>query len=285
MKRLVRPRLGAMPVDTITTEDVLAVLQPIWTTKTKTAKDIQGRIENVLDWCAARKYRDERNPARWRGHLDHLLANPTKLMTVTHHPALPWNEVPALVRRLRAETSLAARALEWLVLTAARSGEVLGARWSEIDLAGAVWTVPAERMKAAKAHRVPLGHRALEILAELPRLAGNDHLFPGGGRSGALPRNRLRLVLQDLGYRVEDGRAPVTPHGFRSSFRDWAGETTAHPREVIEAALAHVRGDQTEAAYARGDLFLKRRALMDDWAAFLDHVPAEVTALPLRDAV
>lgn len=254
------PVVGRLLVGDVTQAHVLAILQPIWKGKTETATRVRGRVEQVLDWARARGFREGENPARWRGHLDKLLPAPTKLARVTHHAALPIKAMPAFVAALRIRKGTAARALEFLVLTAARSGEVRGARWSEIDLAGATWTVPAERMKAGKEHRVPLSPQALELLQTLDRIEGNDLVFPAP-RGGVLSDMTLTAVTR----RMELG---AVPHGMRSTFRDWAAERTDFPREVAEMALAHAIGNAVEAAYRRGDLFAKRAEMMAAWAAF-----------------
>lgn len=266
--------LHAIPVDQITTEHVLKVLQPIWTTKSETASRVRGRIEKILDAAKARRFRDGENPARWRGHLDHLLSKRQKLQR-GHHPAMPWADVPAFIGRLRAMDSVAARCLEFVILTGARSGEVLkskrdgqtvGARWDEFDLATKVWTVPASRMKAGDEHRVPLCDRALEILRDMEaqRCDGDDFVFPGGVANQPPSSMALEALMRRMGAK------PATVHGFRSSFRDWAGECTGFPREVIEQALAHQVGSAVERAYRRGDALEKRRELMNAWAAFCE---------------
>ncbi|HEU0044212.1 tyrosine-type recombinase/integrase [Sphingomonas sp.] len=255
------PVFGSLPVDTVDRGMVLDVLNPIWATKTETAKRLRGRIEGVLDWAKVSGYRDGENPARWRGHLDKLLAAPSKVRKVEHHAALPYAEIGAFMAELRKRDGVAPRALELAILTAARSGEVRGMTWAEIDLAGKVWTIPGDRMKAGKEHRVPLSDAALAVLKALPRVRGTEHVF-AAPRGGALSDMSLTAVLKRM------GRDGLTQHGFRSTFRDWAGETTAYPREVIEHALAHQLADKAEAAYQRGDLLAKRARLMADWAKF-----------------
>jgi integrase len=252
------PFLGKLPVPAINTALVLRVLEPIWQTKTETASRVRGRIEAILDWAAARGLRQGENPARWRGHLENLLPKRSKVRRVEHHAALPFAGIGPLMAKLRRQEGAAARALELLILTAGRTGEVLGAQWSEINLAERVWTVPAERMKGGKEHRVPLSDEALQVLGVMSDTRVDEYVFPG--RNGPLGPMALRRVLASL------GRDDISVHGFRSTFRDWAGETTAYPREVAEMALAHAVGSHVEAAYRRGDLFEKRRALMRDWA-------------------
>ncbi len=254
------PQLGPLAVDAIETEDVLSVLRPIWTEKPETASRVRQRIEAVLDYAAATGARTGDNPARWRGHLDHLLPKPTKVRAVQHFVALDWRKIAGFMAALKARDGVAAQALAFLILTAARSGEVRLARWSEIDLDNGVWTIPAERMKAGKEHRVPLSPPARALLG--PPGAREKLIFQSPQKPG---RPLSDMTLTALLRRMLE--APVTVHGFRSTFRDWAGEDSTFPREVIEAALAHRLKDKAEAAYARGDLFTKRRALMDAWAA------------------
>jgi integrase len=246
----------------ITTEDVLGVLRPIWSTKSETASRLRGRIEAVLDAAKAQGHRTGENPARWRGHLDKLLPRPKKL-TRGHHAAMPFEDVPAFVAEVRALRSVSAYALEFLILTAARSGEIRGATWNEINEGEALWIVPASRMKGNREHRVPLAPRALEILAELRMLGRGEFVFPGGKPGKPLSVMALEMQMRRL------GRDAFTPHGFRSAFRDWCGECTSFPREVAEAALAHLVGDDVERAYRRGDALQKRRKLMAEWADYL----------------
>jgi integrase len=256
------PTLGCLNVNAVDTRHVLSVLRPVWTAKPETASRLRQRIEAVLDYATAQGLRDGPNPSRWRGHLENLLPRPSAVRQVHHHPALDWRDMPAFIFDLRQRDGISARALEFLVLTAARSGEVRGMHWVEVDLRSYVWTVPAGRMKAGKEHRVPLTARAMEILGE----PGPTHalVFPApAGPDRPLSDMALMAVLKRM------RRADITAHGFRSTFRDWAGETTSFPREVIEAALAHRLKDKTEAAYARGDLFEKRRKLMETWERFL----------------
>ena len=257
------PLIGPLSVTAIETGHICKILEPIWTTKAETASRVRGRIERILDWAAARGYRSGDNPARWRGHLDKLLPARGKVQRVRHHPALPWQELPEFIISLRANGSLSAKALEFTILTAARTGEAIGAGWPEIDVEAALWTVPAERMKTRREHRVPLSPRAVALLAELPRLKGNDFVFPGSQAKRPLSNMVMLQLLRGMKPKTE-----LTVHGFRSSFRDWAGERSNHPREVIETALAHVIADKTEAAYRRGDALEKRRRLMADWCNY-----------------
>lgn len=270
------PVVGDMLVRDVSLAHVLRILEPIWKTKTETASRLRGRIEAVLDWATVRGYRSGDNPARWRGHLDKLLPAPAKVAKVEHHEAMDLNEVPGFVAALRAKTGLGARALELLILTAARSGEVRGARWSEIDLKRAEWLVPGERMKAGKDHRVPLASRAVELLRALPRVEGTDLVFPSR-KNTPLSDMTLTKIMRDMGQEA-------VPHGFRSSFRDWASERTNYPREVAEMALAHAIGDKVEAAYRRGELLEKRRRMMADWAAFCERpiVKGGADVVPLK---
>ncbi|PTU32241.1 tyrosine-type recombinase/integrase [Stenotrophobium rhamnosiphilum] len=265
------PQIGQLPVAAIDTGLVLSVLQQdvnvddetaqLWHAKTETASRLRGRIEVILDWAAFRGFREGENPARWKGHLQHELPARAKVRKVEHHPALPYNELGHFMSDLRQREGVSARALEFAILTAARSGEVRGATWSEIDFKTRTWTVPAERMKAGKEHRVPLSDATMKLLKSLPRVAGSDYVFTAP-RGGQLSDMALTSVLR----RME--RTGLTQHGFRSTFRDWAGETTSYPREVCEHALAHRLADGVEAAYQRGDLLAKRARLMSDWALY-----------------
>jgi integrase len=253
--------LRRLPVDKIATDDVLSVLKPLWNEKPETASRLRGRIERVLDAAKAQGFRSSENPARWRGHLDQLLPKRQRL-TRGHHAAMSYGALPAFMSDLQARQATAALALEFAILTAARSGEVLGAKWSEFDLDRAVWTVPAERMKAGREHRVPLSRRALKIVKALNQTRDGDFVFPGQKSGKQLSAMALEMVLRRMKV---DG---VTVHGFRSAFRDWAAECTNFTNEVCEAALAHVIENKAEAAYRRGDLFDKRRKLMEAWAVY-----------------
>lgn len=258
------PHLGALPVTEVETAQVVAALRPLWHDKPETASRLRGRVEAVLDFAAAHGWRDGANPARWRGHLDKLFPRRGKVRPVKHHAALLWPDLPRFRAALRARDGTAALALDFAILTAARSGEVLGARWPEVNLETLVWTVPKERMKAGREHRVPLAPAAVALLHRLLPLRGKSEalVFPGQREGRPLSAMAMAMVLRRM------GRSDLTVHGFRSTFRDWAGETTVHPREVVEAALAHRLGDRVEQAYARGDLFTKRRRLMEDWGEF-----------------
>ena len=261
-------------LDRIDTEAVLSVLTPIWQTKAETASRVRGRIERVLDAAKAKGVRTGENPARWRGHLDALLPKRQKL-TRGHHAAMPYVDVPAFIARLREADGVGALALEFLIFTASRTGEVMGARWEEFDLPAKVWTVPAKRMKAGREHRVPLTDPALVILTKLAEHRTSNYVFPGAGRKTHISNMTMSKAVATAGAKS------VTVHGFRSSFRDWAGEETSFPENLAEAALAHVVGDETERAYRRGDALAKRSKLMQAWANFVT-APANGNVVPLR---
>jgi integrase len=260
------PVLRNTPIDQIGTEAVMKVLMPIWAAKPETASRIRSRIELVLDWAAVRGYRAGDNPARWRGHIKHLLPTPAKVKRIKHFGALQYEALPAFLGELRKVESTAARALEFLVLTASRTGEVLGARWEEIDIEAKVWAIPGLRMKSGKPHRVPLNRRAIEIL---DGIRGRDRVLVFPGIDGA------PMGSQALWRAAHTLRADVTVHGFRSSFKDWCAECTNAPDWVSEKALAHLVGDETRRAYQRGDLFNKRGKLMDDWGRYCTNPPAD----------
>lgn len=268
------PKIGRMVVADIGTAQVLEVLRPIWTAKTETATRVRGRIEAVLDWATVHQYRIGPNPARWRGHLDALLANPAKFKKVEHHAALPVDELPAFIVRLRAAQGTGARALEFAILTAARSGEVRLARWDELDVEAGVWTIPAERMKAGREHRVPLSSPALELLKGLQRNPEVPLVFPSTQKK-PLSDMTLTAVLRRM-------NVAAVPHGFRSTFKDWASERTHYANELSEMALAHMVESKTEAAYRRGDLLDKRRQMMKDWASFCEQQMRSSSVIPLR---
>lgn len=272
------PVIGNVDVSLIDTGHIMRILEKdnFWNEKTETAHRVRGRIESVLDWAAARKYRTGENPARWKGHLDKLLPARNKVKATEHHPALPWLEMGAFMLKLREQNGTAARGVELAILTAARSGEVRGAEWAEFDLDNAIWTVPPERMKAKKEHRVPLSTQAIKLLKAQKELFPSGLVFPGMKAGKALSDMSLTAVLR----RME--RNDITVHGFRSSFRDWAAESTAYPNEMAEMALAHTIGDKVEAAYRRGDLFEKRRRMMNDWSNFCDTTIRAGDVIPLR---
>lgn len=269
LEQYAHPVLGQLPVGSVDTDLVMQVLEPVWATKPETAARVRGRIEAILDWARARGLREGENPARWRGHLQNLLPARRKVQRVKHHAALPYPEVPAFMARLREQPGISARALEFAILTAARTSEVLGATWDEIDLSAEVWALPAGRMKSGEAHRVPLSPRAVEILERMSQHGCEGYVFEGQRKGKPLSNMAFLMALR----RME--RGDLTAHGFRSSFRDWAAERTGYPREVAEKALAHAIPDAVEAAYRRGDLFEKRRRLMADWAEFCAQVPAQ----------
>ncbi|MGO3344146.1 MAG: tyrosine-type recombinase/integrase [Marinomonas sp.] len=252
------PVIGHLSVNQINKTHILEVLQPIWLEKNETASRLRGRIETILDYAKAKEFREGDNPAGWKGMLKPLLPEPSKIQKRKHHAALPYAEIADFMKELSKRPGLSARALEFSILTVARSGEVRGSTWDEIDFDNMIWIIPAERMKARKEHRVPLSSGAIKILQELPRVAGGNLVFPGQ-QGKQMSDMTLTAVLKRM------GRKDLTQHGFRSTFRDWAGETTSFPREVIEHALAHKLKDQAEAAYQRGDLLQKRRLLMEDW--------------------
>ncbi len=270
------PIIGDLDVAQIDTGLVLKVLQPIWSEKTETASRLRGRMESVLSWATTAGYRAGENPARWKGHLQNLLAMPTKIAKVEHHAALPYRELGAFMGDLAKMPGVGARALEFTILTAARSGEVRGATWAEIDLDTGVWTIPGERMKAKAEHSVPLSDAALNLLRNQSRESAL--LFPGARAGRPLSDMSLTAVLRRM------GRGDLTAHGFRSTFRDWAAEQTAYPSEVVEMALAHTITNKVEAAYRRGDLIEKRRRLMEDWAKFCAMVATTGKVLPMRSA-
>ena len=263
------PVFGTLPVAAIDTSLVMQALErdKLWTTKPETASRVRGRIESVLDWATTRGHRTGENPARWKGHLDNLLPARTKVKKVKHHAALPYQDAPAFMAKLRDQDGIAARALEFTILTASRTGEVIAARWEEIDFAEKVWTVPTDRMKAKREHRVPLSPRAVEILRGMQEIKLGEYVFPGTKRGAHLSSMAMLAVLERMGY------GDLTVHGFRSTFRDWAAERTSYPREVCEQALAHTVSDKVEAAYRRGDLFNKRMKLMDQWRTYCETKP------------
>jgi len=265
------PTIGALPVQAVDTGFVLKVLEPIWITKPETASRLRGRIESILDFAKVRELRDGENPARWRGHLDKLLPARSKVRAITHHAALPYAELPGFLIGLRAQEGIAANALEFLIITAARTGEVIGARWDEIDLLDRVWTVPAARMKAHREHRIPLSPRALAILTEMQaaRTADDAFVFPGRKPATALSNMAFLMLLRRM------RRGDLTAHGFRATFKTWASERTSFHNEIVETSLAHVTGGKVEQAYMRGDLFEKRRRLMQQWSTFCTIAPAQ----------
>ena len=262
LEAYVFPVFGDLPVETIDIGMVLKALEPIWHTKAETASRVRGRIESVLDWARAREYRDGENPARWKGNLDKILPARSKVAKVVHHPAMPYMEVPDFLANLRKRESMSALGLQLVILTACRTGEIIKAEWDEIDFDKRLWTVPATHMKSGRVHRVPLSAPAMTILKDLKEHSRNSFVLPGNSIKGGASNMIFLTFLKRL------GRSDITPHGFRSSFRDWCAEKTSYHGEVAEMALSHAVGDRVEAAYRRGDMFEKRRQLMDDWAAY-----------------
>jgi integrase len=262
----VYPIFGELSVAAVDVGLVMKAIEPIWTAKPETASRVRGRIESVLDWATARGYRTGENPARWKGHLENLLPKRSKVARVEHHAALPYAELPGFIAELRRQSGVSARALEFAILTAARTGEVIGATWPEIDFEAQLWTVPADRMKAGREHRVPLSEDAVAILRQLSEARTGDKVFP-------ISNMAMLMLLRRM------GRGDLTAHGFRSTFSDWCAEQTHTPSEVREMALAHTVGDKVEAAYRRGDMFDKRRQLAEAWARYCTAQPASVTVL------
>ena len=265
LKTYAYPHIGSLLVKDIDQEHVMKVLEPIWATKTETATRLRGRIESVLDWATTRKYRSGENPARWKGHLDNLLPAPSDIQKVESHRAVGYKDMAQFMAGLRTKEGLAARALEFAILCAARSGEVRGALWSEINQEEAIWVIPAKRMKAGKEHRVPLSAPAVKLLGALPRSESSDLIFPG---SNDKPLSDMALTAVMRRMEVD-----AVPHGFRSTFRDWVGDCTNYQRDVAEFALAHKLSDKVEAAYRRGDALERRREMMEDWANFCSTFP------------
>jgi integrase len=279
LERYVYPTCGDVPVALIDTAMVMRCIEPIWRSKTPTASRLRGRMEDILHWATVQGFRTGANPAQWDKHLEHLLPAVSQIKKNNHHAALAYGAMPEFMTQLRAMEGLAARALELTVLCATRTNETLGAKWDEVNLDEKVWTVPAARMKGGHAHRLPLSDRAVEILQHLPRM--NEYIFPAltnDSNWSHLSRKGMVRLLQRMGYENQQ----ATVHGFRSTFRDWAAETTATPNHVVEMALAHRIGDKVEAAYRRGDLFIKRTRLMADWAGYCQRPPTAV--LPLRQS-
>jgi integrase len=275
----VYPIFGDMAVRDIDTGMVMRVLKPIWATKSVTAGRVRGRIERILDWSKVNGYREGENPARWTGHLDHLLPEHAKIHKVAPHPALPYAQVPAFMAELRTRTGTSAKLLEFTVLTAARTEESIGAKWPEIDFRDRAWTVPLERMKGGREHRVPLSDAAMAVIEHMRCLQQGDFVFPGNREGKTLGHTAMLDVIERLNIHrgkaglprwvdPKEGNEDVVPHGFRSAFRDWVSEETNFPDDLAEAALAHIKGDKAEAAYKRGTMFQKRRELMDAWAAY-----------------
>ena len=269
LSRYVTPIIGDMAVGEVNTGAVMRIIEPLWGEKTETGSQVRGRIECILDYAKARGWREGENPARWRGHLDKLLPQRRKAQRVEHYAALDWREVGAFMARLQQLNTIPALCLEFAILTAARSGEVRGARWDEFDLAHGVWTIPGERMKSGREHRASLSEPAMAVLRQMAKFGSNpaDLVFPGARTGSVMSDVTLSLVVRAA------GGAGATVHGFRSTFRDWCAEVTNYPRELAEAALAHVVSNKVEAAYQRGDLLERRRRLMRDWGEFCSREP------------
>lgn len=268
------PIFGKLPVQEVDDALVMRVLEPIWAKKTETATRVRNRIELVLDWAKARKYRAGENPARWRGHLDKLLPKKSKIAPAKNHPALPYIDAPAFMEQLHARNGIAPKALEFVILTAARVSEAANATWDEVDIKARIWTVPAARMKAKKAHRVPLSDAAVRVITDMQAQKQGEFIFPGWRIKRAITGAACLKVLRAMGY------TDLTVHGFRSTFRDWCAEQTNYPRDVCEMALAHTIKDKAEAAYRRGDLIEKRSRLMDDWGKYLAK-PRVASVIPI----
>jgi integrase len=284
----VYPVIGQLPADAVDTGLVMQILEPLWGEKNETASRVRGRIEKILDWAKVNGHRSGENPARWQGHLNHLLPARSKVHKVENQPALPWEQLPEFMAELRKQEGTAARALEFTILCAARSGESRGTMWGELDPAGKVWTVPGSRMKSGRDHRVPLPSAAIAITDYMRDVRLNDYVFPGEGADEPLSDMALTEVIRrmnearakaglPLWVDSKQGCREVVPHGFRSSFRDWVDEATAYADWLAEAALAHARGDKVEAAYKRGDALAKRRKLMEAWADHCGGVSEEAT--------
>jgi integrase len=265
----VNPVFGDLPVAAVDVALVMRAIEPIWNAKPETASRVRGRIESVLDWAKARGYRQGENPARWRGHLENLLPKKSKVRRVEHHAALPYPEIAGFITELRRQEGIAARALGFAILTSARTSEVRCARWAEIDLEGRLWTIPAERMKAGREHRVPLSEAALSLLRRAAETRQSEFVFAGAKPTRALSQMAMLMLLRRMGHNG------ITVHGFRSAFADWCAEQTNFPSEVREMALAHAVGDRVEAAYRRGDLFQKRRLLAEAWGQFCNGLIAD----------
>jgi integrase len=277
LRTYVSPVFGSLPVQVVDVALIMKALEPIWTTKSETAARIRGRIESVLNWAKARGYRTGENPALWKGHLSNLLPAHSKIAKVKHHAALPYDQTSQFIAALRRQDGIASLALEFAILTAARTGEIIGARWAEIDLQAKVWTVPASRMKNGREHRVPLSVEALAVLTKVSQGEPEEFVF-AGRKKRPLSNMAFLMLLRRMGH------DKLTGHGFRSTFRDWAAERTNFQAEIAEAALGHMVGNKVEAAYRRGDFFEKRRRLMEAWAQFATTAPGDAVVVSLREA-
>lgn len=273
IKTYCNPAFGQLPVDQIDIDLVLEIIEPIWYTKTETASRVRGRMESILFWAIMRGYHPGPNPAIWRGFIEHLLPQKSRIAQPRHHPAMPCQHVSAFMRELEANNSISAQALQFLILTATRTGEVIGASWNEIDAQTGIWAVPAERMKTKREHRVPLSTHALALLDNLPTTAG--WLFPSPRHGKHISNMAMLKYMRDAGYGIKGNRGPYVPHGFRSTFRGWCAEQTDYPRELAESALAHVLKNKVEAAYQRSDLLEKRRPLMQLWSEYCYDKPPQ----------
>ena len=263
------PTIGNKSVANINVDHILKVLEPIWYEKNETAKRVQTRIAKILDYALARKYRTSSNPAKWQGHLDTILPKPTSIQKRKHHPAMPLVEVGNFWRIISTKQTSSANALRFLILSATRTSEVLKATWDEIDMEQKIWVIPKERMKTNKEHRVPLSKQAIQLLEDLPRVSDSSYLFPGSRRGSSLSNMAMLTLMRKMGYEKDSDKGDYVPHGFRSTFRDWAGEVSHYPRDVAEMALAHTIDNKVEAAYRRGDMFKKRSEMMQDWADYV----------------
>ena len=276
LKTYASPVIGDLPVSAVNTAFVLKILQPIWATKTETATRVRGRVEKVLDWAKVQGYRSGENPAAWKGHLSEALPKPSKVATAGHHAALPWSEMGQFMQALRAMPGTGSLAMQLIILTATRTSEVIESKWSEFDLEASLWVIPKERMKGFREHRVPLSKQAVAVLAQVKwDNKTSDFVFPGANLDRPISNMTCLAALKRM------GRSDLTVHGFRSTFRDWAAESTAYPRDVCEMALAHAIEDKSEAAYRRGDLLEKRARLMADWAYFCDMVRGSGPTIPI----
>lgn len=274
------PIIGSMPIAWIDTEHVMKCLMPIWLTKNETASRLRGRIEQVLAWATVSRYRTGENPARWRNHLDKLLAKPSKVQTVKHHEAMDYKLIPEFMRDLQQQDGVGARCLEFTIMTAVRTGEAIGATWAEINLNDKLWTVPANRMKAKKEHTVTLSDACISLLQAMKAQQCSDYIFSGQSRKGNLSDAAMTSVLKRMGVKTKEN--PITVHGFRSTFSDWVTEQTNHPSDVREMCLAHTIKNKAEAAYRRGSIIEKRFIIMNDWANYLHPAAHSAKVLPFK---
>lgn len=269
LQRFVFPVIGKLPPADVTTEHVLKILKPIWQEKTETASRVRSRLELILDSAKAQQLRQGDNPARWRGHLDKLLPAISKIQKVKHHPSMSYSFLPEFWQELKLNPSISAKALQLLILTATRTSETLNAKWNEIDFSLSIWIIPADRMKMGREHRVPLSTEAVEILQSIPQVDGSEYIFPGVKAGKPLSNLSMVMLMRRMGYGCNGDKGDSVPHGFRSTFRDWAGEVSNFPGDVAEMALAHTIANKVEAAYRRGDLLAKRAIMMQEWADYI----------------